>query len=217
MDSLFNTKNKMKINILLIIISIAFVSCEKDYQHDTGLADGYHDCSMMDYMRNDHYNWDSTVVAIEHAGLTDIFDGKSPEYKEITFFGPTNMSIRQYLLKTMTLDGEQLYHSVREMPVELVKTMILSYVVKGKYMKESFDYEVKGTLEGGTKVKTLNGIELRVYRTQNPFMGIPDIGAEGLAIHALESGQMGTVLSADIQVNNGVVHSLSNKFQWIEL
>lgn len=207
----------MKINLLYIIISVALVSCEKDYLHDTGLSNGYHDCSMMDYMRNDHFNWDSTVVAIEYAGLTDIFAGENPDYEEITFFGPTNMSIRQYLLKTLALDGEQLYHAVREMPVELVRTMILSYIIKGKFMKDSFEYEIKGTLDGGTKVKTLNGIELRIYRTQNPFMGIPDIGAEGLGFHALESGQMVTVLSADIQVSNGVVHSLSNKFQWVEL
>ena len=59
--------------------------------------------------------------------------------------------------------------------------------------------------------------KLRVYRTQSEFNGIPDIGAEGLKIHAEISGQMADIASADIETNNGVVHSLSNRFTWVEL
>lgn len=76
---------------------------------------------MMDYLRSDHNNWDSIVVAIEYAGLTDIFEGTNPDYKEITFFGPTNMSIRKFFLEQT---GEAIYHTIREIPVELVKDMI---------------------------------------------------------------------------------------------
>ena len=213
MDFQFKPYN-MK-SILFIFITIALLaSCEKDYRHDTGLADGYHDCSMMDYLRSDHNNWDSIVVAIEYAGLTDIFEGTNPDYKEITFFGPTNMSIRKFFLEQT---GEAIYHTIREIPVELVRDMILAYLVEGKKMKETFDYEVKGTLTGGTEVYSLNNVKLRVYRTQSEFNGIPDIGAEGLKIHAEISGQMASIASADIETNNGVVHSLSNRFTWVEL
>ena len=169
---------------------------------------------MMDYLRSDHNNWDSIVVAIEYAGLTDIFEGTNPDYKEITFFGPTNMSIRKFFLEQT---GEAIYHTIREIPVELVKDMILAYLVEGKKMKETFDYEVKGTLTGGTEVYSLNNVKLRVYRTQSEFNGIPDIGAEGLKIHAEISGQMASIASADIESYNGVVHSLSNRFTWVEL
>lgn len=213
MDFQFKPYN-MK-SILFIFITIALLaSCEKDYRHDTGLADGYHDCSMMDYLRSDHNNWDSIVVAIEYAGLTGIFEGTNPDYKEITFFGPTNMSIRKFFLEQT---GEKIYQSIREIPVELVRNMILAYLVEGKKMKESFDYEIKGTLTGGTEVYSLNNVKLRVYRTQSEFNGIPDIGAEGLKIHAEISGQMADIASADIETNNGVVHSLSNRFTWVEL
>ena len=95
MDSQFKPY-KMKTILFICITVTLLASCEKDYQHDTGLADGYHDCSMMDYLRSDHNNWDSIVVAIEYAGLTGIFEGTNPDYKEITFFGPTNMSIRNF-------------------------------------------------------------------------------------------------------------------------
>lgn len=211
----FQSKPHNMKSILFIFITIAFLaSCEKDYRHDTGLADGYHDCSMMDYLRSDHNNWDSIVVAIEHAGLTSIFEGTNPGYKEITFFGPTNTSIRKFFLEQA---GETTYQSIREMPVELVRDMILAYLVEGKKRKESFDHEIKGTLTGGTEVYSLNNIKLRVYRTRTEFNGIPDIGPEELKIHAITSGQMATIASADIETNNGVVHSLANKFTWVEL
>lgn len=212
MDSQFKPY-KMKTILFICITVILLASCEKDYQHDTRLADGYHNCSMMDYLRSDHNNWDSIVVAIEYAGLTDIFEGTNSDYKEITFFGPTNMSIRKFFLE----QTEEIYQSIREIPVELVRNMILAYLVEGKKMKESFDYEIKGTLTGGTEVYSLNNVKLRVYRTQSEFNGIPDIGAEGLKIHAEVSGQMASIASADIETNNGVVHSLSNRFTWVEL
>ena len=185
MDSQFKPY-KMKTILFICITVTLLASCEKDYQHDTGLADGYHDCSMMDYLRSDHNNWDSIVVAI----------------------------IRKFFLEQT---GEEIYQSIREIPVELVRNMILAYLVEGKKMKESFDYEIKGTLTGGTDVYSLNNVKLRVYRTQSEFNGIPDIGAEGLKIHAEVSGQMASIASADIETNNGVVHSLSNRFTWVEL
>ena len=70
---------------------------------------------------------------------------------------------------------------------------------------------------GGTEMYSLNNVKLRVYRTQSEFNGIPDIGAEGLKIHAKISGQMASIASSDIETNNGVVHSLSNRFTWVEL
>ena len=213
MDSQFK-QNKMRTILLICITVTLLASCEKDYQHDTGLADGYHACSMMEYLSSDHTNRASTVVAVDSAGLTDIFEGTNPDYKEITFFGPTNMSIRKFFLEQT---GETIYHSIREIPVELVRDMILAYLVEGKKMKETFDYEVKWTLTGGTEVYSLNNVKLRVYRTQSEFNGIPDIGAEGLKIHAEVSGQMASIASADIETNNGVVHSLSNRFTWVEL
>ena len=101
-------------------------------------------------------------LPFEYAGLTDIFEGTNPDYKEITFFGPTNMSIRKFFLEQT---GEAIYHTIREIPVELVRDMILAYLVEGKKMKETFDYEVKGTLTGGAEVYSLNNVKLRVYRT----------------------------------------------------
>lgn len=196
---------------------LACSACDDNYYHDSGLAKGKHYCTMWEYFQTDLENWDSTMVLIEHAGLKDIFDGTNPDYKEITFFGVTNLSINQFLFKTIDDDWEPLYNRIEDVPVELCREMLLSHVVAGKLMKLECEYEVKGTLTGGTTVKTLSGIELRVYRTRSSYSGIPDIGAEGLAIHAPVSGQMTTIASADIEVTNGVVHSLDYTYQFTQL
>ena len=57
MDSQFK-QNKMRTILLICITVTLLASCEKDYQHDTGLADGYHDCSMMDYLRSQQLGFD---------------------------------------------------------------------------------------------------------------------------------------------------------------
>ena len=87
MDSQFKPY-KMKTILFICITVTLLASCEKDYQHDTGLADGYHDCSMMDYLRSDHNNWDSIVVAIEYAGLPEFSRGQIPITRKSRFSAP---------------------------------------------------------------------------------------------------------------------------------
>lgn len=202
---------------VLIGLLLALGACDDNYYHDSGLANGKHDCTMWEYFQTDRENWDSTMILIEHAGLKDVFDGTNPDYKEITFFGVTNLSINQFLFKTIDDNWEPLYNRIEDIPVDLCREMLLAHVAPGKMMKTGFEHEVRGTLSGGTMVKTLSGIELRVYRTKSEYNGVPDIGAEGLAIHAPVSGQMATVASADIEVTNGVVHALDYTYQFTRL
>ena len=172
---------------------------------------------MWEYFESQPGDWDSTMILIEHAGLKDVFDGTNPDYKEITFFGVTNLSIEQLLVKTIDDDWEPIYNRVKDIPVDLCRDMLLSHIIPGKMMKTGFDYEVKGTLTGGTMVTTLSGVELRVYRTKSSYGGVPDIGAEGLKIHAPVSGNMASIASADIEVTNGVVHALDYTYQFTQL
>ena len=149
---------------ILILLGLLFAVCScDDYFHDSGLADGKHDCTMWEYLNTQPQDWDSTVLLIERAGLVDLFDGKDHEHPEITFFGVTDLSIEQFLLKTVDEEDEPLYARVDDIPVDLCREMLLSHVVPGKIMKEEFDYEVKGTLTGGTMVTTLSD-EIRIRR-----------------------------------------------------
>ena len=208
---LFNKHRIMEKYIYYLVMIFSVCACTVGYVADGGLADGNHDCSVWEYMRRDRGNWDSLVVAVEHAGLEGLFDGSDPEYREITVFGPVNYSVMNLLFNS----GGR-YNCVRDIPVDACRRMVMSHVLPGKHLKESFGYEVKGTLEGGTVVGNLLGGKLRVYRIRIPYLDVPDIGPEGLGVHALGSGFMTKVASADIRCTNGVVHSLSNTYKWTE-
>ena len=60
-----------KIYMIVLIASFLW-ECDDNYFHDTGLANGVHDCTMWEYLRSDHENWDSTVLLIERAGLVPL-------------------------------------------------------------------------------------------------------------------------------------------------
>lgn len=208
----------MKGQVLILMAIVSFLTgCSNDYYHDSKLANGKHDCSIWEYMQNDPDNWELVSVMIEKGGLKNIFDGSHPDYPQITFFGPTNYSVREFLLKHENDEGERIYHSLNDVPAEVCRQMVLSHIVPKRMMKDEFDYEIKGTETGGTIVKTLTGIDLRVYRIKTPYHDIPDLGPEYLAIHALEKGYKVDIASADIECTNGVVHSLSNTYEMAEL
>lgn len=206
----------MKLFYLLLLMIGLFTACSNDNYHDSGLANGDHDCSMWEYFQKSPENWDSTMLLIQRAGLQDIFEGNNPQYSQITFFGPTNLSIQQYMYRTE--DDEVIrYHSILEIPEEECRNLILSHIIPQRMLKSDFDYEIKGTLTGGTTVKNLMDRELRIYRIKTSYGGIPDIGPEELGLHALTDGAITSIASSDIKTQNGVVHSLSNTYQLTEL
>lgn len=207
----------MKQIFIILIGLLSLGGCEKYDIIDTGKAKGVYEGSMWEYFHTNHYDWDSVVVAIEHAGVRDIFEGTNPDYPEITFFGMTNWSVKHFIMHTLDDNGNQQYSCIRDIPAEECRRMILSHVAKGKQMKDSFDFEIRNTLEGGTEVVSLVGHKLRVYRIRTDFGSLLGQGAVGLGVHGLESGQVAAVASSDIQTDNGVVHSLSYEYEWTEL
>lgn len=81
---------KTGINIWVYFLILAGLSaCDtKQDWFDSGISSPYHDCSIMEYLQKDTANWKLTVELIERAELTQLFEGKDPNYKEITFFAP---------------------------------------------------------------------------------------------------------------------------------
>lgn len=204
----------IKYFIAAFAFTCLFTACEKnDYFVDSGKANGDFDGTVWEYLNSSHGNWDSLTVAIEHAGVIDIFDTPN---SSLTLFGPTNHSINQFLFKTIDEKGNRLYQCVRDIPADLCRRMVLSYVIPEARLRTDFDYEVKGTLTGGTIVETLSGAKLRVYRHKTDYGSISDAGPEELYIHAQESGHIARCVSTDIKPMNGVVHALSTTFQWTE-
>ena len=90
---------KTGINIWVYFLILAGLSaCDtKQDWFDSGISSPYHDCSIMEYLQKDTANWKLTVELIERADLTQLFEGKDPNYKEITFFAPPSLSILRYV------------------------------------------------------------------------------------------------------------------------
>ena len=66
----------MKRNFYTLIAMLTCVGlvmgCTKDNFIATGVSDGRHDCSLLEYMMKHSYDWDSTVVMVRHAELTSL-------------------------------------------------------------------------------------------------------------------------------------------------
>ena len=106
-----------------------------------------------------------------------MFEGKDPNYKEITFFAPPSYSILRYLW-----DNDM--ESVEEISIEECKSIVLRHVLDKKYLKNDFayrnvDYTIDDELQdGGTNITTMGGNKLRIYRDKSAYGGDPDVGPE---------------------------------------
>jgi hypothetical protein len=195
--------------LLILFIGIAFIACDtKNNYIDTGVSKGKHDCCMMEYFATNSYDWDSTVLVIERAGVEDIFTGQNPDYKEITFFGPTNHSIRRWMI-------ENSYEKVSDIPVNVCEEMILKHIVKNKYMKADIAFAnpkytaTDPNQDGGTDLTTVGGNVIYAYKIRGEWGGVPGAGAIDLKLYSRSLLQKIPMASADIECNNGVVHSLN--------
>ncbi len=204
----------MKTRLIYIgfCVLLCLIGCDtKQNWIDTGISSPYHDCSMMDYLRGDKYNWELTVEMIERAELTDLFEGEVDTLPEITFFAIPSYSILRYL-------WDNNLESVAELTPEFCRETVLSHVVKGKFLKADIayrnsKYQITDPLQdGGTALVTLGGRQLKAYVDKSDYGGVPDAGAETMFLYSFSAYTQVPLASPDIQPLNGVVHALNYNF-----
>ena len=203
---------RLNLFILLSVIPVFFTGCDtKQNWIDTGVSSPYHDCSMMDYLRGDKYNWELTVEMIERAELTDLFEGKVDSLPEITFFAIPSYSILRYL-------WDNNLRSVAELAPEFCRETILNHVVKGKFLKadiayRNLKYQITDPLQdGGTTLVTLGERQLKAYVDKSDYGGVPNAGAETMFLYSFSAQIQVPLASPNIQPLNGVVHALNYNF-----
>lgn len=201
----------------IVVMVLCFCSCTKYNYINGGTANGIHDCTMWEYFHTNSYDWDSTVVMIEHAGLKSLFDGTG-EYKQITFFGLTSNSILRYML-------ENNYERVTDIPVgkcqdiiqKLVapKRIMLNDVPRGNRIQSGGGIESAFVEYDGLVFDCIRG-SLFLWTQRMAYNDIKDTGE--IALYIASRNQDGTrnerVASTDIQTTNGVVHSLNYDFRF---
>ena len=207
----------MKKILLAISIVLTIVSCTTDYNmNNTGLANGKFDGTMYDYFHSDSYNWDSLIIMIDRAGLQDLFNGEVEGYEEITFWGPTNNSIRRWMLE----GGTGVPKRLKDLSPEECRKYVMAHVAKGKTMLNDIPRGTinMGSVSGGmTMYGEDNKNEMWVYTEQLPYNGVIDVGAVIIKIRSMRTLVDIDIASCNIEPTTGVVHSLHPNYTLGEL
>ncbi len=207
----------MKKILLAISVALTIVSCTTDYNmNNTGLANGKFDGTMYDYFHSDSYNWDSLIIMIDRAGLQDLFNGEVEGYEEITFWGPTNNSIRRWMLE----GGTGVPKRLKDLSPEECRKYVMAHVVKGKTMLNDIPRGTinMGSVSGGmTMYGEDNKNEMWVYTEQLPYNGVIDVGAVIIKIRSMRTLVDIDIASCNIEPTTGVVHSLHPNYTLGEL
>lgn len=199
--------------LLIGILLFTVIACNTKYDYiDTGISNGVHDCSMLEYLQSDRYNWDSAVVMIRRAHLEPLFEGQEPGYEQITFFGPTNHSIRNWML-------DSAYMAIDKIPEDSCRMLILRHVVKGRHRMIDIPNGSIATSQeegrnGGVELVTPEGNTLWLYTVKSPWYGVEDAGPLTLNMISLDLQQGVPFACPDIQTNTGIVHSLDYNYEF---
>lgn len=198
----------------LVCSVLGMGACTEDNFIKSGLHNGRFDGSLLEYLKapGHSYDWDSTARLVEQAGpeTVRLFEGKDPEHPEITFLGPTNHSIRRYML-----DNE--IERISDMDPDECRELLLQCVIDGKIYQDDvprgkYDEEEATPGEGGTYLRTLGGNTIWLYSYQQTLQGIPDVGAVALGVFSQNVFMDFPIASSNIEPDNCVVHSLSYNF-----
>ena len=223
--------NKLLRGVMLLGM-IGICSCTKYNYIDSGLANGVHDCSMWEYFKTDRYNWDSTMIMIDHAGLKPLFEGTG-EYKQITFFGITTNTIVRYMLDyNRKLDEDKLageevddseyWHRVTDIPASVCVPLLKSLIVTKRLMLDDVPDGNRKLIDGKSKkeYEEIDGIvvptmlsELFLWVVRGDYGGVQHAGYASLNMaKRLSTAENWIVGSTDIQTNNGVVQAMGYEF-----
>ena len=215
---------------LAILLLVNLYSCT-DYNFiDGGLANGVHDCTMWEYFENQTWDWDSTLIMIEHAGMKSYFDGTGP-YKQITFFGITDIAITRFMLQHnseldskksvgIPVDDNEYWHKVVDMPADtcaaILKKLIIPeqrILLKDVPQGNRLLIENKYVESGGKVFTTLYGDEIFTWMIPEDYDILQDAGSKNLWIARRRniSGNY-KIASTDIQTTTGIVNSMEYGF-----
>ena len=123
----YNRAMKHILILGFVCLVLGMGGCVQDNFIKSGLHNGRFDGSLLEYLKapGHSYDWDSTARLVEQAGpdMVRLFEGKDTEHPEITFLGPTNHSIRRYMLDN---DIER----ISDMDPDVCKDLLLQCMAK---------------------------------------------------------------------------------------
>lgn len=115
--------------VLLCVLSLAAVSCKKDYYQDTGINDPRYNGSIMDYLENDPLYFDTLVSVIKYAGLEQFL-----QTEEVTFFAPPDPcldDIIKYMNEFQLSRGRDSVTKIEQIKPDVWKRYLNMYIFPG--------------------------------------------------------------------------------------
>ncbi len=202
---------KYLLSVGLLVLASLLGSCTKEEFIKSGLSNGRFNGSLLEYMEHPghSYDWDSTALMVRHAGerMVRLFEGQDPEHKEITFFGPTNHSIRRYML-------ENKIERVADMDPAWCEEVLLRHVMDGKLYRDEVPQGKRDgiNVDGGKDYTMLGGQVLCLF-TQRGYNGaVAEAGAVRMYCIVKGPNKEIEIASKNIEPDNCVVHSLGYAF-----
>ena len=196
------------------LLAILMYNCADDsYLIDGGKANPYYNGNMMQYLESRPDYFKDLVEVIRLSGMEDVF-----EDEQITFFAPTDWSIRgsfNYLNRIWYRMGHDSIKSFSQIKPEVWREMLSMYIVKDKYLQ--IDIPQIDT----TAIAAYPGQAFLSYGQQPMNMGVVYYDANNVKyagarqiiysyVYDFTIGDMKNayVATSDIQPTNGVVHVL---------
>ena len=196
------------------LLAVLMYNCADDsYLIDGGKANPYYNGNMMQYLESRPDYFKDLVEVIRLSGMEDVF-----ENEEITFFAPTDWSIRgsfNYLNRVWYRMGHDSIKSFNQIKPEVWREMLSMYIVKDKYLLK--DIPQIDT----TAIAAYPGQAFLSYGQQPMNMGVVYYDANNVKyagarqiiysyVYDFTIGDMKNayVATSDIQPTNGVVHVL---------
>lgn len=205
--------------LALLVISIFFGNCTDDsYIKDGGISNPYFDGSILEFLQsrsneadpnNDYFSDLIKIIGI--TGMEEVF-----EQEDITFFAPTNWSIRSsmnYLNRTWYQMGNDSIKSLQQINPAVWKELLSMYILKEKYLLKDIpqiDTTAIAAYPGQAYI-SYGGVPMNAGVVYGDVNGVKYVGPRQILysyIYDITINDMRNayVATSDIQPNKGAIH-----------
>ncbi|MCK0158380.1 fasciclin domain-containing protein [Cellulophaga sp. F20128] len=204
--------------LLIVVVTAIFIGCEKqDYLIDGGVHEtGVVDMTTYEYLQTNAV-FDTLLLLIDKAELKETING------DVTFFPPTDFSIKNYITKKYgdtIAQNAFVEWTMDDIPVQTLRDSLQMYIIPNKVNRDDLTEEnqVFQTLLGnqvGVALIPVDDVYAGIVSTWPEYVFLTHIRGAGLdtpgTVPPEEEIDIRNVCqTSGIETNTGVIHVLEN-------
>ncbi len=206
-----------KLSIVLVTLMLSVACTKNDYYKDSGTIDPNYNGTILDYLNNNHGNFDSVSRIVKLANMENVFKTQS-----LTFFAPSDSCVRlslQLWNSYLASFGMQPITRMDQIDSSVWRKYISLYLFAGA--KSMNDYRQVDwsnfSAFSGQSYPSYGGYSMNIGVVYNDIGGIQYAGYRQLVLSYIgsqtnpkdiTSWRSTYVISANIHPSNGYVHAL---------